>query len=345
MKGLGFLLIFIVQGLFSYSQSVEALRDLEKSIKPYVDLVFDAPTDNERFNANEKLLDALSEVLSMPKSFAYPFNELNRLSILKSSDNRFRIITWSVIDQEGFFENYGFIQSRNLNKDEYELYRLFDKSDEIFNPELAKCDNENWYGAVYYELITRENEGRKYYTLLGYNGNNIYTKKKIIEPISFRGNNSKPEFGLSIFFKEKDRKRFIYEYNPETSFVLKWDNQYYENPNPKTSFSVKNIFASNKPKPISNEKNQPPDPRTVALEEMIVFEVLEPLYEGMEGLYQFYVGSGVMNGFKFERGRWRLVENILPRNAQPKKEEEPKRKRTGSEQPMYDTNNRFKKIN
>lgn len=345
MKNLCLFILFILAGSFGFSQSIENPNYYEKSIKPIIDLVFDAPTDNERFNANEKLLESLGNILSQSKSFSYPFSDLKRISILKSKDNKFRIFTWAVVDQEGFYENYGYIQSYNAKNNEYDLYRLYDKSDEIFNPEIAKCDDENWYGAVYYELITSENEGRKYYTLLGFNGNNIYTKKRVIEPISFRGSNSKPEFGLSVFFKERERKRYIFEYNPETNFILKWDNQYYESKTPKKTFNIFDFFTRSKPKAVNNLKNQPPDPRFLMLEDLIIYEVLEPLYQGMEGMYQFYVGSGIINGFKFERGRWRLVENILPRNQEYKKGEEPTRKRTGVEQPIYDSNNKFKKIN
>ncbi len=343
MKRLVFVLMFLP--LLGWTQSNEAMRDLELSLKPLVDRVFDAPTDNERFGANERLLQSLGEILTLPKAFSHPFEEISRLSILKSDDNRFRVFTWAVVDQDGFYENFGFLLALNQRSNTYEPYRLYDKSDEIFNPEIAKCDDENWFGAVYYDLITTYNEGRVYYTLLGYNGNDIYSKKRVIEPISFRGQSSKPEFGLSVFFKERDRRRYIFEYNPETNFVLKWDSQYYERKIPKKSFWDRFRFRKKKERPNIALKNQPPDPRSMEKEDMIVYEVLEPLYEGMEDMFQFYVGSGVVNGFKFERGRWRLVENILPRNPLPRKGEEPIRRRSGEQQPMYDPEHKFKKIN
>jgi len=44
------------------------------------------------------------------------------------------------------------------------------------------------------------------------------------------------------------------------------------------------------------------------------------MFEGVSDMSQFNVASGVVNGFKFERGRWRLVENVLARNKITKKE-------------------------
>lgn len=336
--------VCILSFISTFSQSNQAMKELEANMKPLVDLVFDAPTDNERFNANEKLLVNLEEVLSMSKSFSYPFDGLKRISILKSPDNRFRIFTWAVIAQDGTFENFGFVQSLNENSGEYEVYKLTDRSEEIFNPNEAKCDNANWFGAVYYDLIQLKDQDRTYYTLLGFDGNSIYTKRKIIEPINFKGRSSQPEFGASVFFKERDRKRFVFEYNPETSFVLKWDNQYYENKAKPKNNPISALFKRTSAPNIQADKNIPPDPSTVIFEQMIVYEKLEPMYEGMENMPQFFVGSGFVNGFKFERGRWRFIEGVLPRNDNPKKGLEPKRKREGSEQPMYIPNKGFKKI-
>lgn len=302
-----------------FSQNNQTFKDFELQMKNLMDLVFDAPTDNERFNANERLVIVMDEVLSMENSFDYPFSDLKRISNLKSSDNRFRIFTWAVLSQDGSFENFGFVQALNESSGDYEVYRLNDKSEDIFNPELAKCDNSNWFGAVYYEILTTKYENRTFYTLLGFDGNNIYTKRKVIEPIVFKARSGKPEFGATYFYKEKDRKRYVFEYNAEASFFLKWDNQYYEDMSrgKKSSF-MSSIFKKNQ------NRNKIIEP-SIAKEEMIVYEVLEPMYEGLEGKTQFYVSSGYVNGFKFDKGRWRFIEKVLPRNKETK---EPPKKET-----------------
>lgn len=294
--------VVILLSINLFSQNSETFGQFEVQMKELIDLVIDSPNDNERFNANEKLLTTMEEVLSLDKSFNYPFTSLKRISNLKSSDNKFRIFTWAIVSHDGKYENFGVLQAKNESTDEYETYILKDKSEEIFNPEMTKTDHQTWYGAVYYELLTMDYEGRKVYTLIGYDGNDIYTKRKIIDFISFKPRSAKPIFGATNFYKERDRTRYIFEYNPDAKFFLLWDNQYYEDKN-----------LARKRKPIFRKRPRTSGPNIVQ-EYMIVYDVLEPMYEGLEGKTQFYISSGYVNGFKFERGKWRLIENVQPRN-------------------------------
>lgn len=313
------ILIFFIGILLSvniFSQNSETFGQFELQMKELIDLVIDSPNDNERFNANEKLLTTMEEVMGLEKSFNYPFSSLKRISNLKSPDNKFRIFTWAIVSHDGKYENFGLIQVKNETTSEYETYILKDKSEEIFNPEMTKTDNQTWFGAVYYELLTMDYEGRKVYTLIGYDGNDIYTKRKIIDFISFKPRSSKPIFGANNFYKERDRTRYIFEYNPDAKFFLLWDNQYYED---KNLARKKRTFF--KPKPRTIEPN-------IVKDYMIVYDVLEPMYEGMEGKTQFYISSGYVNGFKFERGKWRLIENVQPRNKKPEPNIKPAEKKT-----------------
>ncbi|MFA7081606.1 MAG: hypothetical protein WC135_03240 [Bacteroidales bacterium] len=319
------LIILILSVLFSvegFSQKNQVFKDFEIQLKELMNLMFDAPTDNERFNANERFIVVIDEVLSMENSFPYPFSDLSRISNLKSSDNRFRIFTWAVVSQDGTYEHFGFVQAKNETSGAFEVYKLNDKSEEFFNPEYDKSDNETWFGAVYFELITNKYEDRTFYTLLGVDGNNIYTKRKVIEPIVFKARSGKPEFGATYFYKQKDKRRSVFEYNAEARFFMKWDDQYYEDKSrrDKPSF-MSSIF---KKKQIQ-KRNKVVEP-SIAKEYMIVYEVLEPMFEGLEGKTQFYVSSGYVNGFKFERGRWRLIESVLPRNQDKKDPPELERK-------------------
>ncbi|MDR0972016.1 MAG: hypothetical protein LBM25_06510 [Bacteroidales bacterium] len=297
------------------AQNKEYFQEKERMMKEFMILMKDAKTDNERFSANEQLIQLFDEVLSEDKSFNYPFNELTRISNIKSEDNKFRIFTWNVISQNQDVENYGFIQVKNENKNKYDYYKLHDNSDEILNAEYTKLTPENWFGCVYYELITTKYEDKTYYTLLGYDQNNIYTKRKIIEPINFRQrNNNNIEFGANYFYKDKERRRYIFEYNATTDCFLRWDNQYYEDYSlrKKPSF-FSSLFKKSRPQ----RRNRVKEP-TILKDYMIVYEVLESMFDNLEGNSQFLMPSGEVNGFKFEKGRWHLIENVQPRNKAKK---------------------------
>lgn len=286
------------------------LQNAEQELSSLMNVMFSSKDDNERFNANEKFLTLLDNVLEYPNSFDYPFENLDKISILTSSDKKFKIFTWAVFSNEGDYDNFGMIQARNETTEEYEIYRLWDRSDDVFSPQEAKLTDTSWFGAVYYELITTKNENITYYTLLGWDGKDIYSKRKIIEPITFKRNSGRPFFGASIFHKEKQLKRMIFEYAPTASFNLKWDNQYYAEKGVKKATQK----GLKKNKPFETEAQK------VERSQMILYDELEPMHDGMGMMKNLNVPSGKVVGLRFERGKWRKVENLIPRNSKKKNE-------------------------
>lgn len=306
-----FCFVFSVCSFFFSKAQNYNMQGFELILKPLMEEMLSAESDNERFAANEKFMENLEDALNWEKSFSYPFPLLKDISILTSPDKQFRILTWAIVSESGDFENFGFVQAKNSLKNEYEVYRLFDRSDNCIQPELEKLNDSSWYGAVYYDLITTKNNGNTYYLLLGWDGNNIYSRRKIIEPISFARNSARPIFGQTVFYKEKDRKRYIFEYSTETTFNLKYETQYY------------NITSNKKAKSTLLHKAKPfevEEPETDK-KQMIFFDVLEPMAYGMEGFTQGYVPSGEVTGLYFEDGKWKkLKHNVLPRNKKDKKD-------------------------
>jgi hypothetical protein len=306
------IIILICVALFATplcSQDI-MLQNAEQELSSLMNVMFSSKDDNERFNANEKFLTLLDNVLEYPNSFDYPFENLDKISILTSSDKKFKIFTWAVFSNEGDYDNFGMIQARNETTEEYEIYRLWDRSDDVFSPQEAKLTDTSWFGAVYYELITTKNENITYYTLLGWDGKDIYSKRKIIEPLTFKRNSGRPNFGASIFYKEKQLKRMIFEYAPTASFNLKWDNQYHKEGGVK------------KAKQKGMKKNKPFEVEEAKIErsQMILYDELEPMCDGLGMVKNLSVPSGKVVGLRFERGKWRKVENLIPRNSKRKNE-------------------------
>ena len=93
-------------------------------------------------------------------------------------------------------------------------------------------DNRNWFGSLYYHIIPFNKGSRTYYALLGWDGNNRLSKKKIIEVMAFSG--SKIKFGFPIFKQQDNQwyRRVIFEYSAQASMSLK------EYPTKKTTLIV-----------------------------------------------------------------------------------------------------------
>ncbi len=174
--------------------------------------------DLERKNANYLFIKTLVSALKVPNSFLFKFDSVKTISILNSPDNKFRIFSWPIVNNDGSYRFYGAIQMNTGGA--LKLYPLEDYSPLFKNPQDSVTDNNKWYGAQYYKIIPVYGT-TPYYVLLGWKGNTVKSTKKVIEVLSFK--NDKVQLGSPIFTeKGKSRKRIIFEYTRQASMLLKY---------------------------------------------------------------------------------------------------------------------------
>lgn len=285
-----FILILFLSDL-SLAQEKLIFSEYEDSLKTLGKYILNGENDFVKYSSNEKFINLLKEALLKENSYEYPFDSLITIARLVSPDNTFRIFNWNLPKDNGTYEYFGFIQSYNKIKKKYEIFSLIDKSDEIESPETKTLDNLNWYGVHYYKIIETKVKNRKYYTLLGWDGNNKLSTKKIIEILHFRSNGS-PVFGAYLFRKYKKKcKRVIFEYAKNAFMSLKYEEQRY------------NITKKNGEKIKTKKTN------------MIVFDRLVPLDERLTGQYEFYVPeTNIFDAFIFQNRKWVFIKDVDARN-------------------------------
>jgi hypothetical protein len=223
--------------------------------------------------------------LSNPSAINYPFDSLTGISRLRSDDGKIRITTWNVPLLDGTFRYYGFIETRDGH-----LYTLQESTREPLEWRNQILPYNQWYGAVYYKLITSRNHNESVYTLLGWDGNDLNSNIKMIDILSFNSN-GEPEFGKAIFKNGTDIKnRIVIEYSEKANALLRYDYQ---------SLMLK------KGNRIKEKKSW-----------MIVTDRLVPMMPNMEGLRKFYVPSGdTYDAYLFIKGFWTFVENVTVANS------------------------------
>jgi hypothetical protein len=297
-KTLFITIIFFLNLSFLKAQDKVIFSQYEDSLRSLINIVQKGANDNVKFEANEKLILLFEEALSTKKSFDYPFDSLKTISNLISPDKKFRLYTWALVKADGNYNQFGFIQVYNNKKKKYDFYSLNDKSDDIQAPEFQILDNQNWFGAMYYKIVHNSTDNYEYYTLLGWDGNDGVSYKKVIDVLSFKAN-SKPFFGSAIFKKGKEKpRRIIYEYSAQAIMTLRYEEQQY------------NIKERLK-KPVKGKRFDIKTKRT----EMIVCDRLVPLSPSLEGQRQFYVPeTNVFDAFIFENGKWTFIEDVDARN-------------------------------
>lgn len=165
-----------------------------------------------------------SVVLSDENSFFVDFSALNKYcSILVSDDKQLRIFTWNIyFNNSGTYFYYGYIQ--HLDDEQiFSFFKLNDASETITNPELVELNENKWFGCIYFDLVTSRNKKNTYYTLLGWDGNNLFSNKKIVEVLSFKS--AKPKFGYNFDIEGIAKKRLVFEYSEQAVMSLKWNEK------------------------------------------------------------------------------------------------------------------------
>ncbi len=307
-KSISILLLLLSVKTFSQSGSADKLRiqadelELKTICAKLYHLNQLKQTDAEKKELNASLLKKFDEILDLTNSFEnYQFDSLkNDIGILISPDKKFRIVHWNVPKSDGTHDYYGFIQSKFITKknkvESVQIFPLTDKSSEIKNPDNAITDNNKWFGALYNKIIIKKTKAKTYYTLLGWDGNDKFSQKKIIDVLTFDPNNGTPKFGADIFnYEKKYPKRIIFEYSSTCSMSLKYSSK----------------------------------------KDSIVFGHLAPTSPRLEGQFQYYCSDMSFDGFGFKKGKWSYGINVNALNEKDENDKlygDPKDKSEGHNQ-------------
>ena len=197
---------------------ITKLNLYQDSLKTLGKIFINNENDLERKNANYQFIKTLVNALKVSNSFLYPFDSLKTISIQNSPDNKFRIFSWPIVNNDGSYRFYGAVQMNTGGP--LKIYPLEDYSPLLKNPEDSITDNRKWFGAQYYKIIPVYGNN-SYYVLLGWKGNTVKSTKKVIDVLSFK--NDKMQLGMPIFEeKGKNRKRVVFEYTRQSSMLLRY---------------------------------------------------------------------------------------------------------------------------
>lgn len=246
----------------------------EDSLRLLADSMINAESPAVRFRSDSNFVRGLVRALRVKNSFNYPFDSLRTISRLYSPDSLFRIFTWQMKKDEYVLLQKGAIQMKT-DDGSLKLYPLFDASMFTGKPQDSVRTRNNWIGAIYYRIIMKEHNGKKYYTLLGFDDFSVSSNKKWMEVLSFNANGEPIFGGPFISFREDSLKkpvqsRFAIEYKKEAGTVFNY--------NPELDMIVFDHLIS--------ETDQPEKKDT-------------------------YIPDGDFEGFKWVNGQWVHVYKIF----------------------------------
>ena len=227
-----------------------------------------------RLLAYKDFVPTLLGALKVKNSFYHPFDSVLGISKLYAPDSSFKIFTWymEVDDYQGF--QRGFIQMKTKDGS-LKGFFLFDNSDYAEYPNDMVCRDSTWIGAVYYNIIKTQYQGKNYYTLFGLDRHSVRSTKKWIDVLTFDQKNE-PVFGGQFFSFEEDSiqrqtlHRFSIEYKKAARTFMNYE--------PDMEMILIDHFIS--------ETDEPESPWT-------------------------FIPDGDYEGFKWQKGKWVHIDKVF----------------------------------
>jgi hypothetical protein len=210
------LTLFTVWNVSGQSSLVEAELKLEQKLN-----ALRASRNAEEIKTlNKSFKTELEATFQIDGFFDYAFSRLTTMGSLKSSDNQIRLFNWNIEHEDQTQTYFCYIAHYHNNK--LLVTELTDNSIMLPPRPEETLDHDNWYGALYYQIIPVKRKSKQLYTLVGWDGNSSFSDMKVLDVLYFAG--SKPKLGYPLFKdNEGTHKRVFFEFKKNSVMTLRYE--------------------------------------------------------------------------------------------------------------------------
>lgn len=263
------LLLLLASPVLCLAQANVALRD------SVIHLFGKMRAENDSIKVGSAMVleRLLADFYSDPSHFEIEFDSVPFMGQLSTWDKMLSMTCWNLAMSDGQFKYHCVMRHRDSNKGVVVT---------VFEDEGADWDRmdrkvirpKEWYGALYYKLLANRYRGQTIYTVLGWDGSDHVTNRKVVDVINIQG--KVVTLGASVFKDEKGAsvQRLIYEYANDVSMALNYDEK----------------------------------------EKMIIMDHLAPEDSRFEGQRQFYGPDFSYDALQFIKGEWVYVKDVFAKN-------------------------------
>ena len=196
------------------------LQIAEDSLAGIYTKIAASKNDDEKNMLNTEFKNLLLSTLKNPNAINYPFDKL-KIGKLSPEDQSFKMFGWNIPNNNLSNQYYCFVLVNKKEGKENTVIELVQDTSSKIEATQQFFSETNWYGALYYQLIPISKKNKKTYIILGWDGNNALSTKKVIETITVSKKGVK--FGSPIFFKDKKfQKRVSLEFGKESNVLLRY---------------------------------------------------------------------------------------------------------------------------
>ncbi|NOY37924.1 MAG: hypothetical protein GXO83_10160 [Chlorobi bacterium] len=248
----------------------------EIRLRQYFDTIRTSRSDKTKAFIADTIFGIFSTVLDNPESFTYPFDSLENVGKIFPPDSGFRVLNWNIPNNDGTHLYYLMLQFPDTTAHTIKVTAMKSALPERDIPENKELTPEQWYGALYYEILENRTDTVTWYTLLGIRYHDFFTTKKVIDILWFQKDGT-PQFGAPVFvYPDHTSYRVVFEFSAHVSMLLHYDQDL----------------------------------------KMIIFDHLSPSRPSYKGMYQFYGPDFSYDGFIFKKGKWYYREDLDVRNQE-----------------------------
>ncbi len=211
-------ILFLLLSYFSFFAKGQ-LAVSETEMKQEFELLASADTDSAKLSICKQIKNLLTQALTNQESFEHPFETLSQMGKITSPDFKFRIYNWNCMLSNGNFRYFCILQYKKNNE-----LKTIALNDKLTADMFSSHSPDNWFGAIYYKIIPFKFQENTHYILLGWDGNNKLTNKKIIEVLCFE--ESGIVFGKPVIsWKGKLLNRIVFEYAKQAGMSIEYDKK------------------------------------------------------------------------------------------------------------------------
>ncbi len=215
-----FLMLFVFGSKLLHANN--ELLALESEMKECLETMRSSNQDAMRLAYSDTLLQLVREAVNTEGSFEHPFESLTGMGVLMSPDERLKLFNWNVPMEDQTHQYHCIIlhrpEKKSILTEVHELHQTRAFFDQTTKKYLSADD---WYGALYYEIIPFATRNGTSYTLLGWIGKDQLSTMKVIDVLEFTRKGLRlgsPEFKTA----SGTEKRFFLEYSNEVNVSLKF---------------------------------------------------------------------------------------------------------------------------
>lgn len=252
----------------------DSCEDINQRLRIVGDSVLHHADEPVRMRYHRELEFALTLLL---ENHADPItcytDSLPTLSVLESSDKRVILVTWVIPDAENQYRYGGVVRYRKggvqrvmVLHDQHQLGQAMERQ---------KIEPDQWYGALYYDLIQVGRGKKRHYIVLGWDQYTPFANQKVIDGITW------DDAAETIYFaaplvngKGTSVNRLIFGYREDASVSVRY---HYK-------------------------------------EKRLVWDHLSAIDGAPGNMPEFMVPDFSYDGLKYKRGKWRFLNNIAPKN-------------------------------